>query len=150
MRRLLDTPNDYMILIIRLTVAIVFFPHGAQKVFGWWGGAGFSTTMAAIGQQYGSVLAFLAIAAEFAGSLGLFVGLLGRIAALGLLANMVVAASAVHSRFGFFMNWGNNQQGEGFEFHLLAIAMLLVIVLRGSGALSIDRAIVTRNRPISK
>jgi len=81
----------------------------------------------------------LAIAAEFFGGLGLLVGFLGRIAALGILSNMVVAVLMVHRQYGFFMNWAGNQQGEGYEYHLLALALGLAILMNGSGAFSIDR-----------
>jgi len=145
-RRFVDTPSDLTLTLIRVGLAIVFFPHGAQKALGWWGGFGFSATMDAFTPQYGPVLAFLAIAAEFAGSLGLLLGLFGRVAAFGLLCNMLVAVFMVHSKFGFFMNWQNNHAGEGFEFHILAITMLLVILIRGSGAFSVDRAVVEKTR----
>jgi len=82
--------------------------------------------------------AFLAICAEFFGGMGLIVGLLGRIAAFGIMCNMLVAVAMVHRQNGLFMNWSGNQKGEGFEYHLLAIAMLLVILIKGSGALSVD------------
>ena len=87
-------------------------------------------------------LAFLAIAAEFFGGLGLVVGFLGRVAAFGILSNMsnmVVAVLMVHLPYGFFMNWAGNQKGEGFEYHLLAIALGLAILVKGSGAFSVDR-----------
>ena len=86
-----------------------------------------------------AALAFLAIAAEFFGGLGLVVGFLGRIAAFGIVSNMVVAILMVHLPYGFFMNWAGNQKGEGFEYHLLAIALGLAILVKGSGAFSIDR-----------
>jgi len=111
------------------------FPHGLQKVLG------FSATMQAFTQQMGipAVLAFLAIAVEFLGPLALVLGLAGRVAAAGIAVNMAVAALMVHLQNGFFMNWFGNQKGEGFEYHLLAIALALVVVIRGSGAWSLDR-----------
>jgi putative oxidoreductase len=122
---------------------VVFFPHGAQKVLGWFGGYGFAGTMGFFTQQLHvpALFAFLAIAAEFAGSLGLIVGLLTRVAAFGILANVLVAVAMVHSKVGFFMNWEGNQKGEGFEFHLLAIGMALALMLAGGGKLSADRAL---------
>jgi putative oxidoreductase len=87
--------------------------------------------------------AILAIAAEFFGGLGLIFGFLGRIAALGIISNMAVAIAMVHLPFGLFMNWQGNQAGEGFEYHLLAIAMGLAVLINGSGAVSIDRAITS-------
>jgi putative oxidoreductase len=87
------------------------------------------------------VFAFLAICAEFLGSIGLLLGLLGRVAAFGIACNMVVAIAMVHWHFGLFANWYGTQKGEGYEYHLLAIAIALAIMIKGSGALSIDRAL---------
>jgi putative oxidoreductase len=88
-------------------------------------------------------LAFLAIAAEFFGGLGLILGFFTRVAAFGIAANMVVAVAMVHGTFGFFMNWTGTQKGEGFEYHLMALAMTVFLLIRGAGAYSIDRAIAT-------
>src|SRR5947209_2964941 len=128
---LLRTNDRIEPLLLRLFLGVVFFPHGAQKVFGWFGGYGFTGTMGFFTQQMHipALFAFLAIAAEFAGSLGLILGLLTRVAAFGILANMLVAVAMVHSKVGFFMNWEGNQKGEGFEFHLLAIGMALALML---------------------
>jgi putative oxidoreductase len=143
LRKLLATPNDFSVTIVRLVLGIVFFAHGAQKMLGWFGGYGFHGTMGFFTQQMGipAPLAFLAICAEFFGGLGLIVGLLGRIAALGIIVNMLVAIATVHHVNGFFMNWTGQQKGEGFEYHLLAIALGLLVLIKGSGALSIDRAL---------
>src|SRR5260221_10295954 len=114
-RRLLSTDDDRATALLRLLLGTVFFAHGAQKMLGWFGGFGFSATMG----MFTSMLhipapfAFLAIAAEFFGGLGLLVGLLTRIAAFGIFANMVVAIGMVHRSFGFFMNWSGAQKGEG-------------------------------------
>jgi putative oxidoreductase len=140
---LLRTNDRIEPLLLRLFLGVVFFPHGAQKVLGWFGGYGFTGTMGFFTQQMHipALFAFLAIAAEFAGSLGLILGLLTRVAAFGILANMLVAVAMVHSKVGFFMNWEGNQKGEGFEFHLLAIGMALALMLAGGGKLSADRAL---------
>ena len=150
MRKLLRTPNDFILTIIRLVLGVVFFAHGAQKMLGWFGGHGFHGTMGFFTQKMGipAPLAFLAICAEFFGGLGLVVGLLSRIAAFGIIVNMLVAIFTVHHVNGFFMNWTGQQKGEGFEYHLLAIALALVVLVRGAGALSLDRALggATGNR----
>lgn len=114
-KSVVSTQNDLAITIARVTLGVVFFAHGAQKMLGWFGGYGFSGTMGFFTQQMGipTVFAFLAIAAEFFGGLGLIVGLLGRIAAFGILSTMVVAITMVHAQNGFFMNWAGNQKGEG-------------------------------------
>jgi putative oxidoreductase len=124
-------------------LGIVFFAHGAQKVLGWFGGYGYSATMHAFTtmMHIPAPFAFLAIMAEFLGGLGLIVGLLGRVAAFGISVNMLVAIAAIHHRFGLFMNWSGQQKGEGFEYHLLALAIGFIIMVRGSGAFSIDRLI---------
>jgi putative oxidoreductase len=148
-RKLLETANDPVLTVLRLVLGVVFFAHGAQKVLGWFGGGGFQQTMAMFTQHMGvpAPFAFLAICAEFLGGLGLVVGLLGRIAAFGVLCNMVVAVLMVHRHVGFFMNWAGTQKGEGFEYHLLAIALALALVVRGSGALSVDRALTESLAP---
>ncbi len=137
--RLIRTTNDPTLTVLRLIVGIVFFAHGAQKALGWFGGPGFNATMAGF-QQSGipAVLAFLAICAEFLGGLGLIFGFLSRVAAFGIMCNMAVAILAVHWPHGFFMNWTGNQSGEGFEYHLLALASAFVVLVKGSGAFSID------------
>jgi putative oxidoreductase len=119
------------------------FPHGAQKALGWFGGYGFGGTMQFFTQQahIPALFAFLAITAEFAGSLGLLSGFLTRIAAFGILCNMVVAALTMHLANGFFMNWFGNQKGEGIEYQLLAIGLALAIIVRGGGKASVDRAL---------
>jgi putative oxidoreductase len=143
LRRIVATPNDPVLLILRLVLGVIFFAHGAQKVLGWWGGYGFSVTMHAFTHQMNipAPLAATAIAAEFLGGIGLIVGFLSRIAALGILVNMAVAIVMVHNHFGLFMNWYGNQKGEGIEYHLLAIAIAAAIVAKGSGALSVDQAL---------
>jgi putative oxidoreductase len=139
--RLLRTNNDCVLTIARLVLGVVFFMHGCQLVLGWFGGPGFNGAMANFtGSGIPAPLAFLAIAAEFGGGIALILGLLGRIGALGILCVMAVAIAKVHFQHGFFMNWyGKPDTGEGYEYHLLAIALALVILVKGSGALSIDR-----------
>jgi len=129
--------------LLRLALGIVFFAHGAQKVLGWFGGYGFSATMGFFTNMMHipAPFAFLAICAEFLGGIGLIVGALGRIAAFGIACNMMVAILMVHSHFGLFMNWTGQQKGEGFEYHLLVLAITVALMARGSGAFSVDRAL---------
>src|SRR6266704_6986511 len=124
-RQLYATDDSTATAILRLVLGIVFFAHGAQKMLGWFGGYGFSGTMGFFTgpMHIPAPLAFLAIAAEFFGGLGLILGFLTRIAAFGIAVNMVVAIALVHSSFGFFMNWTGTQKVEGFEYHLLVLAM---------------------------
>lgn len=145
-QRLLHTSNDYSLTILRLILGIVFFPHGAQKMLGWYGGNGFSATMGFFenGMHIPAFLAFLAIAAEFFGSIGLLLGCLSRVAAFGIAVNMLVAILTVHAANGFFMNWTGRQKGEGFEYHLLVLAIAIVLMIRGAGAMSVDGALARR------
>jgi putative oxidoreductase len=142
-RRLFATDDNTATAILRLVLGVVFFAHGAQKLLGWFGGFGFSGTMGFFtsAMHIPAPLAFLAIAAEFFGGLGLILGFLTRIAAFGIALNMLVAIAMVHNAFGFFMNWTGAQKGEGIEYHLLVLAMTAFLMIRGAGAFSLDRAI---------
>jgi putative oxidoreductase len=142
-RKLINTTGDPVIAILRLILGVVFFAHGAQKALGWFGGYGFSGTMGFFtnAMHIPAPLAFLAICAEFLGGIGLIVGLLSRVAAFGIACNMLVAVVMVHRHFGLFANWAGDQKGEGIEYHLLALAIALAIMIKGSGAFSIDRSL---------
>jgi putative oxidoreductase len=135
------TNPDWIETLIRITLGVVFFAHGAQKLLGWYGGAGLKDTMRTMHQFLGLPipLAFLAVATEFFGGAGLMVGLLSRVAALGIAVTMVAAILMVHGRYGLFLNWFGDRKGHGIEYHLLAIALAAVIIVRGSGAVSLDR-----------
>ena len=142
-RRLYATDDSIATSILRLGLGVVFFAHGAQKMLGWFGGYGFTGTMGFFTgvAHIPAPLAFLAIAAEFFGGIGLILGFLTRIAAFGIGVNMLVAILTVHLPFGFFMNWTGAQKGEGFEFHILALAMVTFLMIRGAGAFSVDRVL---------
>ncbi len=142
MKKLMGTSNDVAPTILRLVLGVVFFAHGAQKMLGWFGGYGFHGTMGFF-EHMGmpAPVALLVICTEFFGGLGLIVGLLTRIAALGIGVEMIGAIFMVHLANGFFMNWFGNQKGEGFEYHLLTIAIAAALLLRGAGAFSLDRAL---------
>src|SRR5256884_1978449 len=141
-QKLMNTADAYVVTLLRLVLGNGLFGHGAQKVLGWFGGFGFRATLGFFTQQMHipAVLAVLAIAAEFLGGIGLLVGFLGRVAAFGIAINMIVAVVLVHRHFGLFANWFGNQKGEGYEYHILAIVICLAIMIRGSGALSIDHS----------
>lgn len=138
---ILATEASVTQLILRLSLGIMILPHGLQKTFGMFGGYGFSGTMQFFTETMHIpwLFAFLAIAAEFAGGIGLILGLGTRVAALGVGITMLVAALTSHLEHGFFMNWFGNQKGEGFEFHLLAVGIAIALVAKGGGALSLDR-----------
>ena len=146
---LFRTDDTVSTLVLRLMLGIVFFPHGAQKMLGWFGGNGYAATMGFFTgpMHIPAFLAFLAILAEFAGSLALILGLFTRVAALGIGVNMAVAIATVHYANGFFMNWSGTQKGEGFEYHLLALAIAVALMLRGGGKWSLDALIAHKLEP---
>lgn len=145
-RKLIQTGPDPVATLLRLVLGVVMLPHGLQKAFGLFGGYGFSGTMGYFtGQMHiPALFAFLAIAAEFAGSLGLLGGVLTRVAAFGIFCNMLVATVLVHRPVGFFMNWYGSQQGEGYEYHLLAMGIAVALMIRGGGSASVDRVLSER------
>jgi putative oxidoreductase len=147
--KIIRTDDDKVLAFLRVALGIVVFPHGAQKLLGWYGGFGYTGTMGFLtGMMHIPYpLALLVIIAEFFGALGLIVGLLGRVAAFGIAVNFTVAAFLVHVPNGFFMNWSGQQKGEGYEFFILAIAIALAILIRGSGAWSIDRLLARDRAP---
>jgi len=130
-------------LVLRLTLALVFFPHGAQKVLGWFGGYGFTGTMGFFTGQMGLpyAIALLPVLTEFLAPFALAAGFFTRIAALAVAVDMLVAVLMVHMANGFFMNWFGNQKGEGFEYHLLAIGIAVALLVQGAGRWSVDQAI---------
>jgi len=148
LRAILATTNEAAPLLARLTLGAVMFPHGAQKLLGWFGGYGFAGTMGFFTGKMGIPAAFAAIAifAEFFGSLGLLSGLLSRVSAFGIAAIMLVAIATTHLSNGFFMNWFGAQKGEGIEYHLLALGLAAIVMLRGGGALSLDGLLTRSSR----
>jgi len=145
-KKLLRTDKSGVGLILRLTLGIVIFPHGVQKALGWFGGYGFFATLQGMSDNLGIPVALvvLVVCAEFLGSLGLIVGFLTRVAALGIGSVMAGAIFLVHLPHGFFMNWYGSQKGEGFEYHILVLGLVLAILIKGGGALSIDGALAKR------
>jgi putative oxidoreductase len=139
--RIIRTYDDGVALLLRLILGVVFFPHGAQKVLGWFGGYGFNATLQGMSKMMPSALVVLVMIAEFFGSLGLILGFLTRIAAFGIACVMVGAILTVHGKFGFFMNWMGKQPGEGFEYHLLAIVIAVAVMIKGGGKASVDLAL---------
>jgi len=142
-RRLLETNSDISPTIARVVLGLVMLPHGAQKMLGWFGGYGFSGTYGFMTKQLGvpGIFAVLAILAEFVGAIALIAGVASRAAALGIASVMLVAIAMVHLPNGFFMNWTGAQAGEGFEYHLLALALSAIVLVKGGGKHSVDRAV---------
>lgn len=142
LQKLLHTKVNWSAPILRLVLALVIFPHGAQKMLGWFGGGGFSGTIEGFGQYFGiaAPLAVIAILVEFFAPIALLLGAFTRIASFALVVQMLVAMR-FHLQNGFFMNWYGNQPGEGFEFHLLVIGVALALMVAGAGRWSLDRRI---------
>lgn len=140
---LVRTPNELALFFVRVGLGLVILPHGLQKLFGWFGGKGVAGTIHFFEEalKIPPFWTVCAIAAETVGAVALIVGFLGRFGAAGVLAVMGVAVYLIHGRQGFFMNWYAQPRGKGYEFHILAIAMGLAVLVRGSGAFSIDRAL---------
>jgi putative oxidoreductase len=138
---LLATDAGVAPLVMRVTLAVVMWPHGAQKLLGWFGGYGFEGTMGFFTQALGvpSPVALLVVLGEFFGPILLLLGAATRFVAGSFILIMLGAALMVHAQNGFFMNWSGAQAGEGFEYHLLAIGMSLALVLTGAGRASVDR-----------
>jgi putative oxidoreductase len=132
---------DVALLIARVIVGVVFMAHGAQKLFGAFGGPGLSAFVQMMGP-----LGYLVAIGEFFGGLGLVVGFLTRFSAASITLIMLGAIGMVHVHVGFFMNWTGKQAGEGFEYHLLAIAVLLTIAIAGPGRFVIGAFFLCRNQ----
>jgi len=148
LRRSLATAADPAATVARLALGAIMFPHGAQHALGWFGGYGFSGTHGWMTRTLGfpAAAAAVAIVTELLAPLALAVGLGGRLAALGVVGIMLGALST-HASNGFFMNWfGSLPAGqEGFEYHLVVISLAAVVLLKGSGSLSLDR-VLSRKR----
>ena len=143
---LFQTNASFSYWIPRVILGCVMFPHGAQKLFGWFGGFGFTNTMTYFTETAGLpwVIALLIIMGESLGSLGLIMGFFTRLSALGLICIMVGAIITVHIPNGLFMNWFGKQAGEGFEYHLLVIGISIPLLISGGGKYSVDGLINKR------
>lgn len=144
----ISVPEDAGKFLLRLSLAVGMWPHGAQKVLGWFGGAGFSGTYDAFTDKMHiwGPLALAAILTEFFAPLLLVAGFLTRIAALLLAINMSVAMT-YNVQNGFFMNWYNNQKGEGIEYQLVYVGCALALLLIGPGRFSVDKVVLGKFLP---
>lgn len=140
--------NDAALLVLRLALAVVMFPHGAQKMLGWFGGDGFAGTLQFFtgSMHLPAPIAVLPILVEFFGPLLLVLGLLTRLVALAFAVELAVAVVTVHLANGFFANWTNQQKGEGIEYFVLAIAIALALLMAGAGRWAIDASVFRRRR----
>jgi putative oxidoreductase len=146
MKTFFNTDDSWTGLILRLTLGLVMFPHGAQKLLGWYNGFGFNGTMGFFTETMHLpwLIAFLVIIGESFGSVALLLGLLTRFTAASLAVIMVGAIVTTHLPHGFFMNWFGKQQGEGFEYHLLVIGIAAALLVTGAGRWSADRVIAVK------
>lgn len=140
----LKTNNDFTGLIARLTLGLVLFPHGAQKMLGMFGGHGFTGTMDFFtGTLHLSwIVGFLVIVIEFVGAISLVAGFASRVWSALIIILFIGIIFTSHLDYGFFMNWFGNQKGEGYEYHLLIIGLALVILVNGSGKYSVDEKLI--------
>ena len=146
MKALFQTDDGWAGFILRVTLGLVMFPHGAQKLLGWFGGFGFDGTMGFFTQKMGLpwLIALLVIIGESFGSVALLAGFLTRFAAASLAVIMLGAITMVHLSNGFFMNWSGQQKGEGYEYHLLVIGVAAALLVTGGGKWSVDRELTDR------
>ena len=146
MKALFQTDDGWAGFILRITLGLVMFPHGAQKLLGLFGGYGFSGTMGFFTQKLGIpwLIALLVIIGESFGSIALLAGFFTRFTAASLAVIMLGAISMVHIPHGFFMNWSGQQLGEGFEYHLLVIGVTAALLITGGGKWSVDRILMER------
>lgn len=145
-KALLTDPNSWTALIARVTLGVTIFPHGAQKLLGWFGGHGFGGTMdyftATLGLPYIVALAIILI--EFFGSLFLIVGFLTRFVSLGIFG-LFIGVTTINLKNGFFMNWTGAQSGEGIEYFILLFGLAAISILLGAGKASIDRLLTKKS-----
>ena len=141
LQKIIKTNKSNAAAVLRVALGLVLFPHGAQKILGWFGGFGFTGTM-----NYFTgtlhlpwIIALLVILIEFIGSLMLITGTATRVAALLIIINFIGVILTAHLANGFFINWLGNQKGEGYEYHLLIIGMAASLLISGAGAFSVDR-----------
>ena len=145
MHRLTDTDDNLASIFLRVSFSIMMIPHGAGKLFGAFGGFGFEKTMAIFMEHFHIpwILGLAAFLIEFFSAIAILVGYQTRINAL-LLASVMTVAGYFHLEYGFYMNWFGKKAGEGFEFHILAIGMMLALAMIGGGKYSLDRKMMKK------
>lgn len=137
MKKFLRSSNDVTIALMRLVLGVIFLGHGGQKAMGWFGGYGWHGTMQMFtnGMHFPAFFAACAILAEFVGGILLFIGFLSRLAALAIAVNMMVAILKVHLHNGLIGSPGQ----PGYELPLALLALCILIIMKGGGAVSVDR-----------
>jgi putative oxidoreductase len=147
MKKIFQTNENSAVTILRIVLGIVLFPHGAQKLLGWFGGYGFEGTMGFLTGTAGLpwILAFMVIMIEFFGAFALIFGFATRIVSVGVISLFTGIVFTSHFQNGFFMNWSGQMQGEGFEYHLLVVGIAIALLINGSGRWAVDRVLMKRN-----
>lgn len=145
-QKLFSTADTWEGLVLRTFAALVMFPHGAQKLFGWFGGYGFSGTMGFFTETMDLpwLIALFIILIEFFGSLLLLVGLGSRLVSATFIVLLLGIIFTSHLQNGFFMNWGGSQAGEGIEYFLLYLGICISLLFTGSNKFSVDRIIARK------
>ena len=145
-QKIFRTNNDLTGFVTRLTIGLIMFPHGAQKMFGWFGGPGYAGEMKFFTETLHIpwLIAFTVIIIEFFGSISLIIGFASRLWAVAMILLFMGIIFIAHVDNGFFMNWYGNQKGEGFEYHLLIIGLALATLISGSGKYSMDGILVQK------
>src|SRR5512133_3129232 len=146
MKKLLFTnSNNWSALIARLALGATVFAHGAQKLFGWFGGYGFNGTMGFLTGQGGLpyFVALLVVLIESIAALMLIAGVFTRVAAVGIFGLFSIIMFKFHAVNGFFMNWTGSQKGEGIEYFIILLGAALALVIAGGGKGSVDAALAT-------
>jgi putative oxidoreductase len=146
LRMLITTSRSFVPVIVRSVLAMVIFPHGAQKALGWFNGYGLEGTLTFFTDTMGlpALVGVLVVLVEFFAPLALVAGVFGRVAAISIFGLMLGIIATSHLDHGFFMNWTGKQGGEGFEFHILVMGMALAVMIGGSGRYSVDRLLMKR------
>ena len=146
MKKILNTnAENWSALVARLVLGATVFAHGAQKLFGWFGGYGFKGTMGFLTAQVGlsSFLALMVILIESVAALMIIAGVFTRVAAIGIFGLFAIIMLKFHSANGFFMNWAGNQKGEGIEYFIILLGVALTLIIAGGGKASVDASLGT-------
>ena len=146
--KIFSTTNDWTGLVIRLSVGLVLFPHGAQQMLGIFGGYGFTGTMAFLTDTMHLpwLIAFLVIAIEFFGSVSLITGFASRLWSIAVVVLFIGTILTAHIGNGFFMNWLGNQKGEGLEYFIILLGLALALIISGGGRWSVDAALIKKEQ----
>ena len=136
--KLLHTDSDYAWTFVRIIAGVIVFPYGMQKLFGWFGGPGIHGTLKDLGfRRIPRSIAWLIIIGQSFGSVAIVSGFLSRVAAGGLFV-IFIGALIVHWHDGWMMNWYGRKNGEGIEYFVMLVSLLLLVIVKGGGALSVD------------